>query len=184
MKIETKTIERLRDAMLEEGRRETLVVSPAYEALARQGLLSSAETMAVSRIDPITETMFLMMAADGRITSEEVDVIWGAVRSLTNNQLRSGTIKVMLELYSEQLKRDGWKARLKAVTEQLAGRTRDRDVAFALAAAVALADLEVSIEENELVNRLAESFEISDERCLELFDLVKRDESPFDEDKT
>lgn len=179
MKIETKTIERLRDALLEEGRRTSVVMSPAYEDLARQGLLSSAETVAVSRVDPIAETMFLMMAADGVINAEEVDVIWGAIRVLSEDALRSGTIKVMLELYGDQLKRDGWKSRLETVAQMFADRPRDAEVAFAMAAAVALADQEVSLEENEMVDRLAEKFGISDERCVEIFDLVKQDDELF-----
>lgn len=180
MKIETSTIKRLRDALLEQGRRTTLVLSPAYEDLARQGLLSGSEATAVSEVDPIAETMFLMMAADGVITSEEVDLIWGAIRVLTNNTLRSGTIKVMLELYGEQLKQQGWKARLEAVSGLLSERPQDAEVAFAMAAAVALADDEISIEENELVDQLVGKFKISDERCLEILDLVKNDDSPFD----
>jgi hypothetical protein len=183
MKIETQTIKRLRDALLETGRRPSIVLSPAYEDLARQGLLSSSEADAVSKVDPIAETMFLMMAADGVITSEEVDIVWGAIRVLSDNALRTGTIKVMLELYGEQLKQDGWKKRLDAVAGLLADRPRDAEVAFAMAAAVALADEDVSLEENELVNQLVEKFKISDERCLEILDLVKQDDSPFrDED--
>ena len=62
MNVKTQTIARLRDALLESGRRPSTVLSSAYEALTRAGLLSLEETTALNRVDPLAETMFLMMA--------------------------------------------------------------------------------------------------------------------------
>ena len=113
MKIETATIRRLRDALLQSGRRPSAVLSPAYETLARAGLLSEDESSALTRIDPMAETMFLMMTADGKITDTERDAVRGAVRGLTNNLLHDGTIQVMLEQYERALASKGREARLR-----------------------------------------------------------------------
>ena len=107
MKIETATIQRLSEALLQSGRRPSMVISSAYETLTREGLLSPEELAALSRVDPLAETMFLMMSADGKITDEEQDAVRGAIRGLTDNLLRSGTIKVMMENYNGRLEEDG-----------------------------------------------------------------------------
>ena len=103
VKLQTKTIERLRDALLQSGRRPSLVASSAYETLTREGLLSPEEVTALNRVEPLAETMFLMMAADGKLTADEYDAVRGGVRGLTDNVLRSGTINVMLENYVRRL---------------------------------------------------------------------------------
>jgi tellurite resistance protein len=175
MKIETATIKRLRDALLASGRRPTLVLSPAYETLTREGLLSQEETLALTRIDPLAETMFLMMSADGKIADAEKDVIRGAVRGLSDNLLRSGTINVMLENYAKRLSTEGREQRLRQIAEEIAEEPSEAEGAFALAAAVALADDEIADEENTLINQLAEWFAISAERADEILDQLEED---------
>src|SRR5690606_20890338 len=91
MRIRTGTIERLRDALLESGRRGSAVLSSAYETLARAGLLTEEEKAALQRVDPVAETMFLMMAADGTLADTERDAVRGAIRGLTGDVLHSGT---------------------------------------------------------------------------------------------
>jgi tellurite resistance protein len=175
MKIETVTITRLRDALLQSGRRPTVVLSPAYETLTREGLLSQEETMALSRIDPLAETMFLMMSADGKIEEAERDVVRGAIRGLSDNLLRSGTINVMLENYQKRLDEQGRDARLQEIADEIAEEPSEAEGAFALAAAVALADEDVADEENALINQLAEWFGISEERASEILDQLEDD---------
>ena len=103
MKLQTVTIERLRDALLQSGRRPSVVLSSAYETLTREGLLSPEEAGALNRVDPLAEAMFLMMSADGVVADSERDAVRGAIRGLTDNLLRSGTINVMLENYEQRL---------------------------------------------------------------------------------
>src|SRR6516164_7293163 len=110
MRIDTATIRRLRDALLKSGRRPGAVMSSAYETLARAGLLSDEERAAVTRIDPMVETMFLMMSADGRITASERDALRGAVRGLTDSLLQDGTIDVMIEEYERLVAAEGREA--------------------------------------------------------------------------
>ena len=81
MKIKTVTIERLRDALLQSGRRPSTVMSSAYETLTREGLLSPEEASALNRVDPLAEAMFLMMSADGKVADEERDAVRAAVEA-------------------------------------------------------------------------------------------------------
>jgi tellurite resistance protein len=178
MKIETATIRRLRDALLQSGRRPSAVLSPAYETLARAGLLSEDESAALTRIDPMAETMFLMMTADGKITDTERDAVRGAVRGLTGNLLHDGTIQVMLEEYQQSLGRDGREARLKRLGELLSPHPSDAEGAFALAAAVALADDEVADEEQALVDQLAHWLGIDPDRAAGILDQLEDDKEP------
>jgi tellurite resistance protein len=175
MKIRTTTILRLRDAMLESGRRPSVVVSPAYETLARAGLLSMEESAALSRVEPLAETMFLMVAADGSIANQERDALRGAVRGLSDNLLRTGTINVMLENFEKRLQDHGRDERLREIAEELAELPSDAESAFTLAAAVALADDEVHDEEQAFINQLAEWLGISAERAGELLDQLEAD---------
>jgi tellurite resistance protein len=175
MKIETATIRRLRDALLKSGRRPSIVLSSAYEILARRGLLSPEETAALERLDPLAETMFLMMAADGRVAEEEQDVVRGAVRGLSGDAIHSGTLKVMLENYEKRLGEEGRDERLREIAEQLSADSGEAEAAFALAAAVALADDQVADEENELINQLAEWLGIAAERADQILDQLGQD---------
>jgi tellurite resistance protein len=177
MKIETATIRRLRDALLLSGRRVD-VLSPAFETLARAGLLSDEEKAALARVDPMVETMFLMMAADGKVTESERDAVRGAVRGLTGDLIHEGAIKVMLETYERTLLDEGREARLKRVGQSLSAHPRDAEGAFALAAAVALADDEVDDEERELVKKLALWFGITDARAHVLLNQIEDDRTP------
>lgn len=170
MKIETATIQRLSSALLQSGRRPSMVVSPAYETLARQGLLSAEESAALERVDPFAETMYLMMAADGTQTESELDAIRGAIRGLCGNVLRSGTIQAMMTNYANRLATQGRDVRLEEIAERLSELPVEAETAFSLAAAVALADDTVAEEENQFINQLAEWFGIESARAEEILD--------------
>ena len=175
MKIQTTTIARLRDGLLQSGRRPSLVASSAYETLTREGLLTPEELGSIDRVEPLAETMFLMMAADGTVADSERDTIRGAIRGLTDNLLRTGTINVMLAGYEDRLATSGRDERLHEIAEALADAPAEAEAAFVLAAAVALADDEVTAEENTFINQLAEWFGISGERAARLLDQLEDD---------
>ena len=140
-------------------------MSPAYETLARAGLLSEDERTALARVDPVAETLFLVMAADGKVTESERDAVRGAIRGLAGDVLHEGTIQVMLEQYERSLATEGREARLRLLGGALSGVPAAAEGAFALAAAVALADDEVADEERSLVEQIREWFGITSERA-------------------
>jgi tellurite resistance protein len=180
MRIHTATITRLRDALLQSGRRPSIVISPAYETLARSGLLSPEETAAVERIDPLAETMYLMMTADGEISEVERDALRGAIRGLADNLIRTGTINVMLETFATKLGEHGRDVRLQEIAEALSDSPHEAESAFSLAAAIALADDSVHDLENEFINQLAEWFGISAARAEEILDELAQDQDAGD----
>src|ERR1700709_929835 len=137
MKIQTVTIARLRDALLQSGRRPSMVASSAYETLTREGLLSPEEAGSVTRVEPLAETMFLMMAADGTIAEAERDAVRGAIRGLTDDLLRTGTINVMLESYEKRLAESGRDERLHEMAEPMAAYPSRTKGALGLAPALA-----------------------------------------------
>jgi tellurite resistance protein len=175
MRIHTATIARLRDSLLQSGRRPSIIMSPAYETLARSGLLSPEETIAIERVDPLAETMYLMMVADGHISDVERDAIRGAIRGLAGNLIRTGTINVMLETFAGKLHEHGREVRLREIAEALSDYPHEAEGAFSLAAAIALADDSVRESENELINQLAECFGIPLKRANEILDELSRD---------
>lgn len=175
MRIRTGTIERLRDALLESGRRTSAILSSAYETLAREGLLTDDETAALQRVDPVAETMFLVMAADGTLADSERDAVRGAIRGLTGDLLHPGTIDFMLQTYSERLATQGREARLKEIAEELSREPSEAESAFALAAAVALADDQVADEENHLIQELARWFGFTEQEAGAILERLSRD---------
>lgn len=175
MKLQTATIERLRDALLQSGRRPSTVLSSAYETLTREGLLSPEEANALNRVEPLGEAMFLMMSIDGKVAEQERDAVRGAIRGLTDNLLRTGTINVMLENYEKRLQEQGKDARLQELASDIAEETSEAEGAFALSAAIALADDEITEEENAFINQLAEWFGITPERAGEILDQLEED---------
>jgi tellurite resistance protein len=175
MKIRTATITRLRDAMLESGRRPSTVVSSAYETLTRAQLLTPEELHALNRVEPLAEIMYLMMAADGRLEEDERDAVRGAIRGLSDNILRTGTINVMFENFAARLSEHGRDQRLHEIAEELADHTSDAESAFVLAAAIALADDDVAEDENAFINQLGEWLSISAKRASELLDQLEED---------
>jgi tellurite resistance protein len=163
--VNTPAVRKLAEALLQSGERPSSVVSSAYQTLTRQGLLSDTELHALSRVDPVAETMFLMMAADGKLSAEERVAIRGAIRGLTGDALQDGIIDVMLENYQTQLVRDGREGCLKRIVSILGQSSEDAEGAFALAAAVALVDRRVDATETELIHQLAQWFGISATRA-------------------
>jgi tellurite resistance protein len=175
MQLRTATILRLRDAMLESGRRPSTVVSSAYETLARAGLLTPEETHALSRVEPLAEVMFLMSSADGSVAETERDAVRGAIRGLSDNRLRTGTINVMFEKFAERLQQEGRDQRLHEIATEIAEHRSEAESAFVLAAAIALADDDVAEEENAFINQLAEWLAIDPARSSELLDQLEQD---------
>ncbi|MCH2109144.1 MAG: TerB family tellurite resistance protein [Polyangiaceae bacterium] len=163
MKIRTTTIQRLRDALLKSGRRQSIVSSSAYRTLAREGLLSETEKNAITKVASIAEVMFLMMAADEMIVIEEMDAFRGAIRGLSGDVISDDLMQVLIEDFALRLKEEGRTARLRAVAEAIQDE-HEVESAFTLAAAVALADDQVEASEQTLLEELAQWFGLSPEQ--------------------
>ena len=141
------------------------------------GLSADAmETLAlVTEFGPLCEAMYLMMSADGTVSSEEREVLKGALRNLSEDRLRTVHIESMLEAASKKVGEEGRETRMREIIEALHEDRARSEVAFVLAAAIAFADNAIADEENETLNQLAEGLGIDEERANELLDSVESD---------
>jgi uncharacterized tellurite resistance protein B-like protein len=164
--LSNSTLARLRDQLLESGRRPSAVATSA-EAAAGQRLHADYA--------PLCEAMYLMMAADGEVSADEREVLRGALRNLSSSALRSADIESLLELAVRNVEAEGREARLDAVASELAEDKGRAEVAFVLAAAIAFADNAIADSENETLSSLAEALGIDEERAEALLDQVEED---------
>ncbi len=101
----------------------------------------------------------------------------GGIRGLTDDVLRTGTIAVMIENYQRRLQSEGRDERLRQIAEAISEEPSEAESAFALAAAIALADDDVAEEENSFINQLAGWFGISPERSAAILDQLEEDKA-------
>lgn len=171
MNMDTQTVRRLRDALVEVG-------SPGEVGEAGRPASNRGRDASLRRVEPFLETMYLVMMADGRSDGAERAAIRGALRILTQDLIDAESLDALLGDFGVRLRAHGRELRLQAIGSQLCATRRDRETALTLAAAVALADDAVSGEEGELVSSIAEWFGVSRRRCLEL--LAQFDDGPED----
>jgi tellurite resistance protein len=173
--LETKTLVRLRDHLLQSGGRKSLFVAGAEAHEHAHPLDGDEEAKAF--FDAVAETMYLMVATDGKVEEAERVVIKGAIRELTANQMRTPAIDALVAEMDARVTSEGQAKRLASVCELLSERPEAAEAAFVLAAAVAFADNEIADEENELLNDLAEKLDISGERAEQLLDELEADQN-------
>ncbi len=173
MEIRTSTILRLRDALLESGRRNGAITSSAYRTLFEKGLLSDSENEALSAVAPHAESMFLVIAADQQVTDTELVALKGAVRGLTGDVLSDEIVQLMIERYARQLLEDGLDQRLAAIAEAV--DEIEALNAFGLAAAVALADGQFVDAENSVIKKMRLAFGLSETQADSIMRQLEKD---------
>lgn len=174
MQLATKTIERLRDALLESGKRRGAVTSSAYRTLVREGLLTDVENEALDRIGPPAEAMFLVIAADEQVTDTELAALRGAIRGLTGDILSDEIVQVLIEKFALKLHDQGRAARLTEIAKATLESGEAMNT-FALAAAVALADNQVTTTESDLIVELKSYFQLSDAEVAKVLGQLEAD---------
>ncbi len=173
--LSTSTVVRLRDQLRAAGQRGMVAVSVGAE----QGA-SNADAVA-AELAPLLEAMYLMMSADGEISTEEREVLVGAMRNLSGGDLDGEVIDKLLERARANAESHGRESRLRQVVDDLAKDKARAEVAFVLAAAIAFADNAIADEENETLDALAEGLGIDEARADELLDTVEKDLSAAQE---
>lgn len=168
--LSNSTLARLRDQLRARGQRPSVVMSnppPSPEA---------AELLAVTaEYGPLVEAMYLMMSADGHVTNDEREVLKGALRNLSGDDIRSVHIEAMVDAAAKAVAEHGREKRMDDLVAALHDDPARAEVTFVLAAAIAFADNAVADEENDVLNDLAERLGISDTRANELLDSVEKD---------
>jgi len=168
--LSNSTLARLRDQLQARGQRPSVVApDPSLPP-------ESVELMNVlAEYGPLCEAMYLMMSADGKISTDEREVLKGALRNLSGDAIRGVHIDAMLDQATKQAAEQGREARMKEVIDGLHEDKARAEVAFVLAAAIAFADNAIADEENETLNTLADGLGIDEARANELLDAVEQD---------
>jgi len=170
IKLQPKTLERIRDHFREVGQPASVMFTRPQDADDP----FAGDPDAKRRFDALFEAMFLMIAVDGEFSDSEREVLRGAVRGLTDNAVRTAHIDKMFDECKERFSQ-GTEARLKAIGPILQEDPALVEAAFSLAAAVAFADSEIKDEENELINEMAEALGIDGDRAEELLNLLENE---------
>jgi tellurite resistance protein len=168
--LSNSTLVRLRDQLQARGQRPSIVVAEPGASPDAAELMN-----VIGEYGPLCEAMYLMMSADGEISSDEREVLKGALRNLSGDGVRSVHIEAMLDEATKKCEAVGRDARMKEVVAALHDDRGRAEVAFVLAAAVAFADSAIADEENETLNDLAEGLGIDEARANTLLDEVEAD---------
>ena len=161
MEIDTKAIRRLRDGLLRSE-------PPDRVDGVSEGETAERELAMLTRIKPFAETMYLVMMADGQSDAGERRAVMGALQLLTDGHLSTPALEKLLDLFARDASEQGAEARLMKIGSILGGDREGRETAFALAAAVALADSRVEVSENRVMAWVQEYFGISARRSAEI----------------
>ncbi|HVJ16579.1 MAG TPA: TerB family tellurite resistance protein [Polyangiaceae bacterium] len=164
MRFQSPRIERLRDRLLRRGTR-SVVPGPWSLADASPGVQA-----AYDRILPYAEVIYLVIAADGRLSEEERDALRGGLRYLTQGELGTQAADAMIAQFESELVRDGLELRLDQVAARVYADPEDRELALTLAMAVAIADGRSEPAEEQAIVGLAERLGFSRRRLQALLE--------------
>ena len=162
MDINTGTIQRLRDALVEGGRLAHRDGAGVHDEHAGR------THAALERFYPFAETLYLVMMIDEHADDAELDAIRGAMRILSNGSLSDGMLDDIFQRCAQRASQRGVENCLQEIGAHLASDRLDRETAFTLAAAVALADEQLHGTESALMRSIAEWFGVSDKRAAAL----------------
>ena len=153
MNIRTDAILRLRDHLL----------SSAPESAGRSADEQSGEVVR-KRVEPFAETMFLVMLADEEQADSEHDALVVAVDMLTDGLMGRDAVDALLAEFAERVRQEGREGCVARIGAWLSADRDDREMAFTLAAVIALADDRVEVEENEVLDLMRTYYGISNRR--------------------
>ena len=158
LNIDTDAIRRLRDSLI------------GYEANSERPALQSQASRSATRrrLAPFAETMYLVMVSDGRTEPEELEALTGALRVLCDGQLDDIELKEMINGFVDTT--DDLEDRISTLGAYLGREREDREMAFTLAATVAMADDNVAQLESTVLELVATYFGISGKRATQLLE--------------
>ena len=134
------------------------------------GQLSPEQRAILDRTLPILEIMYLMMVADRDANPLEHDTLRGAMKTLVGDHLADAAIDWVMGEFEASLAREGAASRLQRIGVRLSADREDAESAFALAAAVAVADERVDAKEDQLLAEIAEWLGITAARATSILE--------------
>jgi len=166
MNINTVAVRRLRDRLLAAGS-----LDPASGHQVATYEPNGSVTQAVMRrIEPFAETGYITMVADGESVAAEHRALAAALSILGDGQVSTEDVEVLLSTFASRLQASGAEGRIAQIGAQLGAEREDREIAFTLAAVIALADGSVDIAENGVVEWVREYFGVSNKRVAQLLE--------------
>jgi tellurite resistance protein len=176
IQLNAKALKRIRDHLLELGQPpSTHFLTAADEEDPFKGDEDSRR-----RFEALFEAMFLMVVADGKVLPPEQEALRGAVRTLTDNRIRTAQVNKLFDECKERSS-EGLEKRLKAISSTLKEDPILSEAAFSLSAAIAFADNEIEDRENELINALIETLALDPARADELLNQLEGDAAEEEE---
>lgn len=167
MEINTRAIRRLRDFLLSSQQ------SVGNDAAATDPGIDPWTGSAIARrVEPFAETMFLVMMADGEPDAVERRALLGALSVLTEGQVSATLFETMLDRFAADVAREGVEARIARLGTRLSADQEERETAFTLAAAIALADDRVHAGENATLGMIREYYGVSSRRMAALLETI------------
>jgi tellurite resistance protein len=127
----------------------------------------------LQRIEPFAETMFIVMAADEDLAPTERTALNGAIHILAGGATPAAQIDAMIDRFQQDLDVQGAEARLAGIGVRFGTDREDREIAFTLAAAMALADEELDWRENQTLLWIQEYFGLSSRRIASLVESIE-----------
>lgn len=165
MQLDSETLARLRDELLQRGGRASLPPPPPLGPTSGRVVFPPDVAAVMQRVAPMCELLYLLMVADQESNAREDDVLRGAIRALTDGALRTSAIDALLTRFQAGLEVQGRDARLAQVTGQLAADREDAEAAFTLAAVMVIADDQRNEIEDSLLAETRELLGISAKRA-------------------
>ncbi|MAJ60184.1 MAG: hypothetical protein CBC48_09410 [bacterium TMED88] len=165
MRLDTKSILRLRNALLERsGIKLAHQSHPGLDA-------SSPEMQALlARVEPMGEALYLMMVIDGQTEPQERQSLERAIQILTADSLPDQSINQLFEGYEARVRTQGTESRMTQVGAQLCADKEDAEATLMLAAAIALADGNVALSESKMLESLSEWLGFSTRQAQSILD--------------
>ncbi|MBT8470654.1 MAG: TerB family tellurite resistance protein [Deltaproteobacteria bacterium] len=144
--------QRVRQLIADKGR-----LSLAPEDSRFEGVCPTPEMAAVlNRVAPIAEALYLVMSADGVCSLDERVALRGALRTITDDDLSKPAIAALLDRFDSSFESEGLRESMSRIASQIAGDRDDARATLELATALLVADGDVSDDERNLLQQLAE----------------------------
>lgn len=112
--------------------------------------------------DAVLEIAYLMTAVDGRLGEEELEAYREIVGAVRGTKVKDADIDALLDRFAGNVETAEIAERAKALAPRLSAASKD--LAFKLAVALSLVDLDASRDEEDLTDLLAEALGIDDEK--------------------
>lgn len=123
----------------------------------------------------ISLASYLMARADGLLAKEEIEALNSSLSSLAEENISAEQLGELLDSHEALLQKVGFDGAAQALTEKLPD-TESRRAALIMAATLCFVDGDVSDDENEAFDSLAEHLGFSEEETEEILEEVFADE--------